>query len=159
FSMTMAGLTGSLLYMVNHGLSTAALFFVVGMFYERYHTRRVDQLGGLARKMPIMAFFLIVFTLASIGLPGTNGFISEFLVLLGTFTSGQLQAGAPAGPLGVTYAVLAATGVILGAVYLLYMCRCVLFGPLKEGEHGFDQGSGLKQDLTRNEIAVLVPLA
>src|SRR6185369_14547516 len=127
------------------------LFFVVGMFYERYHTRRVDELGGLARKMPIMTFFLILFSLASIGLPGLNGFISEFLVLLGTFTSKESH-----GPLGVVYAAFAASGIILGAVYLMYMCRCILFGPLKEPEHGFDASTGLKQDLTRTEVAVLV---
>lgn len=159
FSMKMAGLTGALLYMVNHGLSTAALFFVVGMIYERYHTRRVDELGGLARKMPVMTFFLIVFTLASVGLPGLNGFISEFLVLLGTFTSDQATPDGPAGSLGITYAAFAATGIILSAVYLLFMCRAVLFGPEKEPAHGFDRHSGLTQDLTRNEVAVLAPIA
>src|SRR5207244_1634451 len=97
------GLTGALLYMVNHGLSTGALFLVVGMIYERYHTRKFDQLGGLARPMPWLAFFLILFTLSSIGLPGMNGFVSEFLVLLGTFTSASAESGPP-GPLGWIYA-------------------------------------------------------
>ncbi|MCZ6817057.1 MAG: NADH-quinone oxidoreductase subunit M, partial [Planctomycetota bacterium] len=123
FSLTTAGLTGSVLYMINHGLSTGALFLVVGMIYERYHTREMDQIGGLAKKMPIMAFFLIVFTLSSIGLPGLNGFVSEFLVLLGTFTSTE--------HLGIPFAVPAATGIVLGAVYMLHMARRVLFGPLK----------------------------
>jgi len=154
FALNMSGLTGSLLYMVNHGLSTAALFFVVGMMYERYHTRQLDQIGGLARKMPRMAFFLIVFTLASIGLPGLNGFVSEFLVLLCAFPSGGSN-----GPLGVAYAAFAATGVILSAVYMLHMARGVLFGPVKEPGHGFDSSTRLKQDLTRAELWVLTPIA
>ncbi|MCZ6683606.1 MAG: NADH-quinone oxidoreductase subunit M [Planctomycetota bacterium] len=151
FSLTTAGLTGSVLYMINHGLSTGALFLVVGMIYERYHTREMEQIGGLAKKMPIMAFFLIVFTLSSIGLPGLNGFVSEFLVLLGTFTSTE--------HLGIPFAVPAATGIVLGAVYMLHMARRVLFGPLKEPGHGFDASAGLTQDLTRREIAILTPIA
>lgn len=158
FCMKMAGLTGSLLYMVNHGLSTGALFLIVGMIYERYHTREMDHLGGLGRKMPIMAFFLIFFTMSSIGLPGLNGFVSEFLVLLGTFISGRTDNGV-AGPLGVAYAVPAATGILLGAIYMLYMARRVLFGPVKEPGHGFDGSAGLTQDLTRREITILAPIA
>ena len=158
FSMKAAGLTGSLLYMVNHGLSTGALFLVVGMIYERYHTRQFSEIGGLARKMPILAFFLIVFTMSSIGLPGLNGFVSEFLVLLGTFTSAKV-AGYGAGPLGVWFAVPAATGILLGAIYMLHMAGRVLFGPLKEPAHGFDASTGLTQDLTRREVGILVPIA
>src|SRR5262249_9312317 len=115
FSFKMAGLTGSLLYMLNHGLSTGALFLVIGMMYERYHTPEFDKIGGLARPMPWLAFFLVFFTLTSIGLPGLNGFVSEFLVLLGTFTS-QSTVESPAGPLGPWYGIVAATGIILGAV-------------------------------------------
>jgi NADH-quinone oxidoreductase subunit M len=159
FSMKMAGLTGSLLYMVNHGLSTGALFLVVSMFYARYHTREMSQLGGLARKMPVLAFFLVVFAMSSIGLPGLNGFVSEFLVLLGTVTSGQATPGSPAGPLGLWYAVPAALGILLGAIYMLHMVGRVLFGPLKEGGHGFDESAGLPRDLSRREIAVLAPIA
>ncbi|MBN2559860.1 MAG: NADH-quinone oxidoreductase subunit M, partial [Phycisphaerae bacterium] len=158
FSLKMAGLTGSLFYMVNHGLSTGALFLVVGMIYERYHTREIDQISGLGRKMPIMAFFLGVFTLSSIGLPGLNGFVGEFLVLLGTFTSadpGQYGAG----PLGIAFAVPAATGVLLGAIYMLHMVKCVAFGPVKEPGHGFDSSTGLTQDLTRREVGILAPIA
>ncbi|MEE8169195.1 MAG: NADH-quinone oxidoreductase subunit M, partial [Phycisphaerae bacterium] len=157
--MNMAGLSGSLLYMLNHGLSTAALFFVIGMIYERYHTRNIDQLGGLARKMPRMAFFLIVFSLSSLGLPGLNGFVSEFLVLLGTFTSGQAGAVTPPGPLGITHATFAALGIVLSAAYLLHMCRCLLFGPEKEPDHGMDRMSGLSQDLNGREVLVLTPIA
>ncbi len=159
FSLKMAGLQGSLLYMVNHGLSTGALFLIVGMIYERYHTREFAKIGGLARKMPVMTFFLIVFTMSSIGLPGTNGFISEFLVLLGTFNSSKAEAGSPAGPLGMWYAIPAASGILLGAIYMLHMARCVLFGPLKEPGHGFDSSTGLTQDLTRREIGILAPIA
>jgi len=151
FSLKTAGLTGSLIYMINHGLSTGALFLVVGMIYERYHTRQFSDLGGLGRKMPIMAFFLIVFTLSSIGLPGLNGFVGEFLVLLGTFTSN--------GPLGIPYAAVAATGIMLGAVYMLWMCQRVLFGPVVEPPHTPDTSHGLKQDLTGREIGVLAPIA
>jgi len=159
FSLKLAGLTGSVFYMVNHGLSTGALFLVVGMIYERYHTREMDQIGGLGRKMPIMAFFLVVFTMSSIGLPGLNGFVGEFLVLLGTFTSGQVDEFGHAGPLGIAFAVPAATGILLGAVYMLYMVKRILFGPVKEPAHGFDSSTGLTQDLTRREIGILAPIA
>jgi NADH-quinone oxidoreductase subunit M len=159
FSLKAAGLTGSLFYMVNHGLSTAALFLVVGMIYERYHTRDVDEIGGLGRKMPIMTFFLLVFTMSSIGLPGLNGFVGEFLVLLGTFTSAKPDALGHAGRLGIWFAVPAATGIVLGAIYMLYMVRRVVFGPVKEPGHGFDTSSGLTQDLTGREIGILAPIA
>ena len=154
FSLTEAGLRGSLLYMINHGLSTAALFLVVGCIYERYHTRSIHRIGGLARRMPVMAFFLIFFTLASIGLPGLNGFVSEFLVLLGTFTSAE-----QAGPLGWSYAAFAALGIILSAVYMLWMCQRVLFGPVLEPEGTPDRTTGLSVDLTPREVGILTPLA
>ena len=150
FSMHMAGLTGSVLYMINHGISTAALFLVVGMIYERYHTRQMDQIGGLAKRMPVMAFFLLLFTLSSIGLPGLNGFVSEFTVLFGTFNSDVL---------GPKFAVLGATGILIGAIYMLYMVGKVLFGPLKEPANTPDLSAGLKRDLVPREIAILAPLA
>ncbi|MFH0983201.1 MAG: NADH-quinone oxidoreductase subunit M [Planctomycetota bacterium] len=159
FSLKAAGLNGAVTYMVNHGLSTGALFLVVGMIYERYHTRDIQAIGGLARRMPWMAFFLIVFTLSSIGLPGLNGFVGEFLVLLGTATSATTRDGLPAGPLGFGYAAAAATGIILGAVYMLWMCERVLFGPLKEPQHTPDTSRGLTVDLTKREIGILAPIA
>ncbi len=159
FSLRPAGLTGSLLYMINHGLSTGALFLVVGMVYERYHTRAFDRLGGLARSMPQMAFFLVLFTLSSIGLPGLNGFVGEFLVLLGTFTSADPAHGTPAGPLGVAYAAFAALGIVLSALYMLSMCRRLLFGPLRAPLETPDRSTGLSPDLTGREIGVLAPLA
>lgn len=159
FSLKVAGVTGATIYMINHGLSTGALFLVIGMMYERYHTRSIDDVGGLAKKMPILAFFLVFFTLSSIGLPGLNGFIGEFLVLLGTATSPQMDDGRFAGPLGYAYAVPAAIGIILGAVYMLWMCRCVLFGPLKEPAGTPDLSAGLSKDLNRREVGILVPIA
>ncbi len=159
FSLKMGGLSGSLLYMVNHGLSTGALFLVVGMVYERYHTRSIAEIGGLARRMPWLSFFLIFFALSSLGLPGLNGFVGELLVLIGVFSSARTFDGNPAGPLGPSYAVLAATGVVLSAVYLLWMCQRVLFGPLREPAGTPDASRGLTPDLTRREIAILVPIA
>jgi len=159
FSLKVAGVTGALLYMVNHGLSTGALFLVVGMIYERYHTRDINRIGGLARPMPWMAFFLIVFTLSSIGLPGLNGFVGEFLVLLGTATSPTVTDGVAPGPLHYGYVIPAATGIILGAVYMLWMCQRVLFGPVNEPPHTPDTSAGLTPDLNRREIAVLAPIA
>ncbi|GMU21009.1 MAG: NADH:ubiquinone oxidoreductase subunit M [Phycisphaerae bacterium] len=160
FSLTTAGLTGSLLYMVNHGLSTGALFLVIGMIYERYHTREFAHIGGLARRMPWMAFFLVFFVLSSIALPGLNGFVSEFLVLLGAFTSyTQPTSEWSAGPLGVPYGVAAAVGIVLGAVYMLSMTQRVLFGPLREPAHTPDTSGGLSVDLTPREIGILAPIA
>jgi NADH-quinone oxidoreductase subunit M len=145
------GLEGSVLYMINHGLSTGAMFLVVGMIYDRYHTRDINQLSGLARRMPIMAFFFVFFTLASIGLPGLNGFVSEFLTILGAFTSPYL---------GIGFGAFAALGIILGAVYMLHMVARVIFGPLKTPEvHGEHGDSRLPTDIGRREIAILVPLA
>ncbi|MCG3125790.1 MAG: NADH-quinone oxidoreductase subunit M [Phycisphaerae bacterium] len=150
FSLLPVGLSGSVLYMINHGLSTGALFLVVGMVYERYHTRDVDQLGGLALRMPILAAFLMLFTFSSVGLPGLNGFVSEFTVLFAAFNS-------PA--LGPWFGALGATGILLGAVYMLYMAGKLLFGPLREPPNTPDLARGLTRDLTRREIAILAPLA
>ena len=161
-AINMIGLQGSILYMINHGLSTGALFFCIGMIYERYHTRSMDELGGLAKKMPIWAFFMGFFTMASVGLPGLNGFVSEFMCLLGTFQSGADGVGGVRGPLGFWFAAVAGTGMIVAAMYLLYMVGKVLFGPLKEpAGHGHDDAghAHLPQDLTGREIGVLMPLA
>jgi NADH-quinone oxidoreductase subunit M len=160
FAFNHTGLSASLLYMINHGLSTGALFLVVGMIYERYHTREFAHLGGLARKMPILAFFLILFSLSSIGLPGLNGFVSEFSVLYAVFTSAR-TVNEFAGPLGPTYAIIAATGVILSAIYMLWMCQRVLFGPLKEPDihHDETDPDRLPIDLSQREWALLTPIA
>lgn len=150
FALTGVGLSGSVLYMINHGLSTGALFLVVGMIYERYHTRDLDEIGGLARKMPILASFFMLFVLSSIGLPGLNGFVSEFTVLLAAFNSEVL---------GRPFGVLGTTGVLLGAIYMLYAVGKVLFGPVKEPEGTPDLSAGLTRDLTPREVAILTPLA
>ena len=150
FSLLPVGLSGSVLYMINHGLSTGALFLCVGMFYERYHTRDINKLGGIAKRMPILAFFLMFFVFSSVALPGLNGFVSEFTVLLAAYNSKVL---------GPTFGVLGATGILLGAIYMLYMAGKVLFGPLKEPPHTPDTSHGLTVDLTRREIAILTPLA
>jgi NADH-quinone oxidoreductase subunit M len=146
--------------MLNHGLSTGALFFLVGMMYERYHTRDMNRIGGLSRRMPVWAFFMVFFVLSSVGLPGLNGFVSEFLCLIGAFTASADASPYP-GVLGPWYAAVAAIGMIFAAMYLLIMVGKVVFGPLKEPrvDHEHDHGSTLPADLTPREIAVLVPLA
>jgi NADH-quinone oxidoreductase subunit M len=132
---------GSLLQMVNHGLSTGALFLLVGMLYDRRHTKEFDEFGGLARVMPVFAFFLVFSSLASVGLPALNGFAGEFLILIGSFRT-----------LGWPVA-LATFGVVLAAVYLLKMIQLTLFGPITKEEN-----RGLK-DLSGRELAALIPLA
>ncbi len=159
FSLKVAGVSGAVIYMINHGLSTGALFLLIGAMYERYHTRDMDSIGGLAKPMPWFAFFLVFFTLSSIGLPGLNGFIGEFLVLVGTATSNTTKDSFAAGPLGYNYAIPAAVGIILGAVYMLWLCQRVLFGPLKQPPHTPDHSSGLSNDLTSREILILTPMA
>jgi NADH-quinone oxidoreductase subunit M len=148
------GLQGAVLYMINHGLSTGALFFLIGMMYERYHTRDMGTIGGLGSKMPVWSFFMVFFVLASVGLPGLNGFVSEFLCLLGTFSAGG--TGAYPGVLGPWFAAAAAIGMVLAAMYLLLMVGKIVFGSLREpsGVH-----SDLPPDLNAREIVVLVPLA
>jgi NADH-quinone oxidoreductase subunit M len=164
FALTKEGLTGSVLYMINHGLSTGALFLVVGMIYERYHTRDMNLVGGIVRRAPALGFFCVFFVFSSVALPGLNGFISEFLVLLGTFISGQAPRadGTFGGNLGPAYAVPAATGVILGAVYLLYWAGRVVYGPLKEPAHDAAYGGTGHEpvkDLSLREWVVLAPVA
>ena len=154
-AMNPIGLEGAVLYMLNHGLSTGALFFLIGMMYERYHTRDMNVIGGLASKMPVWSFFMVFFVLASVGLPGLNGFVSEFMCLIGTFTSSASNVQWP-GVLGPWYAAVAAIGMVLAAMYLLIMVGKIVFGELREPEHA---ESDLPPDLNAREIGVLVPLA
>jgi NADH-quinone oxidoreductase subunit M len=160
FALNPLGAQGSVMYMLNHGLSTGALFFLVGMIYERYHTRDMDQMSGLSKRMPVWAFFMVFFVLSSVGLPGLNGFIGEFLCLIGAFTASADAAPYP-GVLGPWYAAIAAIGMVFAAMYLLIMVGKVVFGPLKEPATHHDEGHGhhLPADLTVREIAVLTPLA
>ncbi|MEZ6317606.1 MAG: NADH-quinone oxidoreductase subunit M [Phycisphaerales bacterium] len=162
------GVTGSVLYMLSHGLSTGALFLMIGFMYERYHTRDMRVVGGLASKMPVWATFTVFFTLASVGLPGLNGFPSELLCLIGTFQSDAAwvaagEPGAAGGLLGPWYAAIAGVGMVVAAIYLLYMVGRICFGELREphghDDHDGDHGHELPADLTKREIAVLIPLA
>lgn len=160
FAMNPAGLAGGALQMVNHGLSTGGLFALVGMLYERYHTREIQRYGGLARRAPWLAFFMLIFTFSSIGLPGLNGFPGEFLVLLGAFQRAWTETPAAWQPQLKWIAVLAVTGVVLGAWYMLWLVQRVFFGPLREptdDHHGEEHGA--VADLAWREIAALVPLA
>jgi NADH-quinone oxidoreductase subunit M len=149
FALNSAGISGSLLQMVNHGLSTGALFLLVGMLYERYHTRQLKDYGGLGDRLRLLACCMVFFCLTSIGLPGLNGFIGEALVLFGIF---DFETGMGARPI---LGVVAATGIVLGAWYLLTLLKRVFFGPLREPHHG---GAGATLDLGARELVALVPL-
>ena len=157
FALNPLGLQGSVLYMLNHGLSTGALFFLVGMIYERYHTRDMNSMSGLSKVMPIWSFFMVFFVLSSVGLPGLNGFISEFLCLIGTFTASLDNAAYP-GVLGPWYAAIAGVGMIFAAMYRLIMGGKVVLGPLKAPAVHLSVGT-LPRDLSFREISILLPLA
>jgi NADH-quinone oxidoreductase subunit M len=146
------GAVGAVMYMVNHGLSTGALFLCIGMIYERFHTREMADMSGLARVIPVWASFTVFFVLASVGLPGLNGFIGEFLTLIGAFLS-------PANVLGYEFAAVAGIGMILAAIYLLYMVGKIIFGPLKVPSVHNDDGTHELKDLNGREILTLLPLA
>ena len=140
FVFNVQGMEGGILQMINHGLSTGALFLIVGMLYERRHTRMIADYGGVTKKMPILAVFFMVATLSSIGLPGLNGFVGEFLVLLGTFKS------------NILIAVIATSGVILSACYMLWMFQRVMFNKITNPEN-----NKLK-DINKRELALLLPI-
>ena len=142
FSQSAAGIQGSVLQMVNHGLSTGALFLLVGMIYERRHSRMIVDFGGLSKRMPIFAVIFMVVTLSSIGLPGLNGFVGEYMILLGSFVQGAFSK---------VYVVFATAGVILAAVYMLWMFQRVMFGKLDKTNEGLP-------DLNAREIVVMLPL-
>lgn len=141
FALNLQGLAGGMIQMVNHGVSTGALFLIVGFIYERRHTRQISEFGGLAHKMPVFATIFMIITFSSIGLPGTNGFVGEFLALVGAFESGLRW-----------YAVVATTGVIFAAVYMLWMFQRVMFGKITNPEN-----EKLK-DLSAREILIMLPL-
>ncbi|PYO38238.1 MAG: Fe-S-binding domain-containing protein [Gemmatimonadetes bacterium] len=140
WALTLQSVQGALLVMINHGISTGALFFLVGMLYERRHSRLIEAYGGIARVVPMLAAVLTVVSLSAIGLPGTNGFVGEFLVLLGAFRTYPMAAG------------IAAAGVIVAAMYLLPALQRVIYNPLDKKENE------KLLDLTPRELAVLVPL-
>jgi NADH-quinone oxidoreductase subunit M len=145
YSITEHGISGSILQMVSHGVSTGALFLLVGVIYERRHTRDLSQFGGLAKVMPLYATVFVIVSMSSIGLPGTNGFVGEFMILSGAFLSEHLAMGA-------VLSAVAAVGVILGAVYMLHAVLKMFWGPLDK-----DENRGLP-DLTGRESLVLAPL-
>ena len=157
FALNPAGVKGSVLQMVNHGISTGGLFAVVGMIYERYHTRQIADLGGLTRRAPWLAFFMVLFTFSSIGVPGLNGFAGEFLILLGMFQRAWADAPAAWAAQYLAIAVLALSGVVLGAWYMLWLVQRVFFGPLKE-PHAAGRHDEVG-DLSIREILALAPLA
>src|ERR1051326_5229153 len=140
FTFTQAGVDGAVYQMLNHGISTGALFLLVGVIYDRRHTRLIDEFGGLANRMPVYAAFFLFVTLSSIGLPGLNGFVGEFLVLLGTFGANRIRAS------------VAAIGVILSAVYMLWMYQRVMLGKIE------NERNKPLLDLVGREYAMLIPL-
>ena len=156
FALNGDAIQGGILQMVNHGISTGALFLLVGVLYERRHTRLIADYGGIARKVPVFAALFLIVTLSSIGLPGTNGFVGEFLILSGTFRE-ALSAGVGVGQLldyrtiVFALAVLATSGVVLGAVYMLTMYRKVFFGPVTHADN-----EGLA-DVSLRETLVIAP--
>ncbi|CAN5381164.1 NADH-quinone oxidoreductase subunit M [soil metagenome] len=143
FALNAYGVTGSIYQMLNHGISTGALFLLVGMIYERTHSREIERYGGLAKALPILTILFFIVTCSSIAIPITNGFIGEFLILLGTYQASPF------------FGSLAVIGVILGAVYMLWMFKRIFFGP--PGEIVSDKMHPLK-DLSVREICVMAPL-
>jgi NADH-quinone oxidoreductase subunit M len=145
FVLNTQGAVGAVLQMLNHGFVTGALFLFVGIQYEKTHRRLIADLGGMANRWPLYTTFFGIFMLASLGLPGLNGFVGEFLVLLGTFQF----SGVPLG--GLFWGPLAALGVILAAVYMLWMFQRVMYGPVREAYKSLP-------DLNWLEVACAVPL-
>jgi NADH-quinone oxidoreductase subunit M len=140
FALTVEGMRGSVLQMINHGLSTGLLFLLIGMIYERRHTRDFEQYGGIASVMPVYALFFVFSMLSSVGLPSLNGFVGEYLILLGTFNASPL------------WAMVGVTGIIFGAVYLLMCTRRLLFGPVTVA------ANNKLKDLNGREIGLMLPL-
>ncbi len=140
FAFNAQGMSGGILQMINHGLSTGALFLLVGMLYERRHTRLIADYGGIAKVMPIYAAFFLIVMFSSLGLPGLNGFVGEFLILTGAFRA------------NIWYAAFAATGVVLSAIYLLWMYQRAMAGPVT------NEANKNLRDLSPREIALLVAL-
>jgi NADH-quinone oxidoreductase subunit M len=155
FALTAEAVQGSILQMVNHGVSTGGLFLLVGVLYERRHTRLIAAYGGIAKPMKVFAFFMVVITLSSIGLPGTNGFVGEFLILAGTFRE-ALSTGGDAGTAMLVMGIVASTGVVLGAIYMLTMVRKVLFGPITHAENANLPDVTFREGFVLGTLVVLV---
>jgi NADH-quinone oxidoreductase subunit M len=140
FALTPVGLTGSIVQQINHGISTGALFLIVGIVYERRHTREIAEYGGLSKVMPVFAAVFLVMTMSSIGLPALNGFIGELLILQGVFVVNKIWAG------------VAASGIVLGAAYMLWLYQRTMFGKIE------NPANASLQDLSWRELATFVPL-
>jgi NADH-quinone oxidoreductase subunit M len=140
FSLTQQGIDGSIYQMLSHGIVSGALFLCVGVVYDRLHTREIAAYGGLVERMPVYAVCFMVFALANMGLPGTSGFVGEFLTMLGTFQ------------VNTWVVIFSATGLILSAAYMLYLYGRVMFGALVK------PALQVMQDLSAREIAILAPL-
>ncbi|HSE51938.1 MAG TPA: NADH-quinone oxidoreductase subunit M, partial [Gemmatimonadales bacterium] len=140
WAATIQSIQGAILIMIGHGLATGALFFLVGMLYERRHTREIAAFGGIAKVVPVFSLLFTVVALASIGLPGLSGFVGEFLVLVGSFEAHPIATG------------IATTGVIFAAAYLLWMLQRIIYNPLDKPENA------TLRDLSARELVVLLPL-
>lgn len=145
FAVTLESIQGAMIQMINHGISTGALFLIVGMLYERRHTLLMADYGGIAKSVPVLTFFMVLTALASAGLPGLNGFVGEFLILVGAFSSDA--------PGMQVLTVIATIGVILAAVYLLWMLSRMFFGPLTT------ESNRKMPDLNVRELVILAPMA
>lgn len=158
FAMNQMGMTGGILQMISHGLSTGGLFAIVGMLYQRYHTREIDKLSGLASRTPILAAFMVLYTFSSIAVPGLNGFPGEFMVLCGMFQRAWQGVAGLSFFAGMSLAITAVSGVVLGAWYMLQLVQRVFFGPLKEPaahHEGADAHHDEIPDLSWTEITAL----
>lgn len=144
-SLTVLGVQGSIYQMLNHGLSTGALFLLIGIIYQKRHSRLIEDFGGIAASVPIFSLIFLIVTLSSIGLPGLNGFVGEFLILSGTFISSSISYAK-------LYTFFAASGIVLGAVYMLWMFQRVFFGKLDKEENRH------LTDLNKKELAYLAPI-
>jgi NADH-quinone oxidoreductase subunit M len=140
FALTPVGITGSIVQQINHGISTGALFLIVGIVYERRHTREISEYGGLSKVMPVFAAIFLVMTMSSIGLPALNGFIGEFLILQGVYVVNK------------AWAAVAATGIVLGAAYMLWLYQRTMFGRID------NPANASLKDLSAREVATFVPL-
>jgi NADH-quinone oxidoreductase subunit M len=140
FALNMEGIKGCIIQMINHGLSTGALFLLVGMLYERRHTRLISDYGGILKVMPIFAALFLLVAFSSMGVPGLNGFVGELLILIGAFKS------------SLWYGLLATSGLVLGAVYLLWMLKRVMYGDITKDENR------VLKDMTRREYVYLLPI-
>jgi NADH-quinone oxidoreductase subunit M len=148
FALNVTGISGGLLQMINHGLSTGGLFLLVGMLYDRYHTREMADYSGMAAKLKLLAAFMVFICLTSVGMPGLNGFVGEMLILAGVYDLGKAPAS------GYVFAIVLAFGIVLGVWYLFTMLLRVFFGPLQEPAHDGHEVS----DLDGRELATIVPV-